>query len=264
MPNTPRSTNPDDYQAVPRAIAAMAKSFAAGDATRPHSHTRDQLLHAVTGVMRVTTAEGAWIVPPDRALYMPGGIEHAVSMKGRVEMRTLYIDPGAAPGLPQQPVVLEVPDLLRALILELLEEPVLYDETARGGRLAALILDEIASARTLALAIPMPKDRRLKRLCERLIAEPARDETLERLAEGTGASARTLSRLFTRETGLTFSQWRQRVRFTNALEALVRGEPVGAVARASGYASASAFTAAFKKALGQTPGSLSGRATPPG
>jgi AraC-like DNA-binding protein/mannose-6-phosphate isomerase-like protein (cupin superfamily) len=255
----PRSTDPKDFQAVPRAVAAMAKSFAAGDSTGMHAHERDQFLYAVQGVTRVTTADAAWILPPDRALYVPGGVEHDTAMKGRVEMRTLYILPGAAPDLPKALVAMEVSPLLRSLILALLEEPLLYDENGRGGLLAKLILEEISRARVLALDVPMPTDARLKRLCQRLIADPARDETLDRLAEGTGASARTLSRLFQRETGLTFTGWRQRIRFANAMEALVRGEPVALVAHVSGYASASAFTAAFRKALGVTPGSLAER-----
>lgn len=259
MSEAVRSTDPADYQRLPRAVAAMAKSFGPGDTTGLHAHERDQLLYAVEGVTRVTTAEAAWILPPDRALYIPAGTEHSVAMKGRVEMRTLYIRPGAASNLPQEPVAMEVSALLRALILALLDEPLLYDEAGRGGMIARLILEEISRARVLALDVPMPADARLKRLCERLIAEPGREETLDRLAEGTGASARTLSRLFQRETGLTFTAWRQRVRFASAMEALVRGEPVGLVAQASGYASASAFTAAFRKALGVTPGQLGSR-----
>lgn len=253
---TSRSIDPADYQAVPRPVAAMAKSFASGETVPPHTHARDQFLYAVEGVTRVATSGAAWIVPPDRALYVPAATEHTVAMRGRVEMRTLYIRPGAAPGLPEAPVVMEVSGLLRALILALLEEPVLYDEAGRGGLLAGLILDEIARARSLALVIPMPRDARLRRLCAALLDDPARDDTLEGWAEVAGASARTLSRLFLAETGLTFARWRQRARFTNAMEALVRGERVAQVAHANGYASASAFTAAFRKVLGVTPGSL--------
>jgi AraC-like DNA-binding protein len=212
----------------------------------------------VQGVTRVATRDASWIVPPDRALYLPGGTEHAVAMKGQVEMRTLYIQPGAAPGLPEEVVAMEVPVLLRALILALLDEPLLYDEAGRGGMLAGLILDEIARARPLALVIPMPRDPRLARLCEKLIAAPACGDTLDRLAEDTGASSRTLARLFASETGMSFTRWRQRVRFTNAMEALVQGQPVSVVAHDNGYASASAFTAAFRKALGVTPGRLAG------
>ncbi len=251
-----RSTDPADYQSVPRAVAAMGKSFAPGSTTGSHIHERDQLHYSVQGVVRVTTADAAWILPPDRALYIPAGTEHNAAMRGRVEMRTLYIRTGAAPGLPKAPVAMEVSALLRSLILALLAEPVLYDEKGRGGRLAALILDEIARADPVALVIPMPRDPRLVRLCDRLLAEPGCGETLDRLAQEAGASPRTLSRLFSREVGLPFTQWRQRVRFHNAMEAIVRGEPVGSVARANGYASASAFTAAFRKAMGVTPGSL--------
>ena len=256
---TTRSTDPKDYQAVPRAVVAMAKSFVKGDSTGAHSHRRDQFLYAVEGITYVSTRHAAWILPPDRALYVPAGLEHSVSRKGRVEMRTLFIEPEAAAGLPAEAVAMEVSDLLRSLILALLEEPVLYDEEGRGALLARLILDEIARTQPSGLAIPMPRDSRLKRLCERLMREPALDLTLDRLSDDAGASARTLSRLFQRETGLSFTQWRQRVRFASAMEALVRGEPVGRVARASGYASASAFTAAFRRALGVTPGRLSGR-----
>ncbi len=252
----PRSTDPSDYQAVPRDVAAMAKSFVTGDTVAPHAHARHQVLYAIEGVMRVATAREAWIVPPDRALFVPAGLEHGVALRGNVEMRTLFIRPGAHPDLPEAPVVLDISSLLRALILALLDEPILYEEEGRGGFLAALILDELARARQLQLVIPMPSDDRLKRLCKELLENPSRGETLDQWAETSGASARTLSRLFTQEVGLTFTQWRQRVRFHNAMEAIVRGEPVGQVAHANGYESASAFTAAFRKAFGVTPARL--------
>lgn len=251
-----RSTNPQDYQDIPREITAMAKSFNAGDAIPPHSHPRDQVLYAIQGVMRVATGSEAWIVPPDRALYVPHGVEHGVAMKGHVEMRTLYIQPGVAPGLPQDPAVLVISGLLRSLVLALLDEPLLYDEEGRGGWLARLILDELSRAQQLELVIPMPHDERLKRLCKALLDDPSRSETLDGWAQEAGASPRTLSRLFAREVGLSFSQWRQRVRFHNAMEAIVRGEPVGAVSLANGYDSPSAFSAAFKKAMGISPSRL--------
>lgn len=253
-----RSIDPDDYQALPCAVAAMAKTFPDGSATRSHAHRRDQLIYAVSGVMRVRTDREAWIVPPDRAVYIPGGTEHAVAMRGQVEMRSLYIQRHAVPGLPTAATVLEVSDLLRALVLALLDEPVVYDPEARGGKLADLILDEIPRAKPLSLVIPMPRDKRLIRLCDALLADPRREETLEGWSHEVGASPRTLSRLFQDEIGLTFTVWRQRVRFHNALEALVRGEPVGIVARANGYASSSAFAAAFRKSLGVTPSGVGG------
>jgi len=251
-----RSTDADDYQSVPRPLAAMSKSFKDGFEIQPHHHARDQLVYAVTGVMRVRTATEAWIVPPDRAVYLPARTVHSISIHGQVEMRTLYIARGAHDELPAAPTVLEVSGLLRELVLALIDEPVIYDEQGRGGAVALLILSEIAKARRLSLVIPMPRDPRLLRVCNALLADPASRLTLDSWVDTAGASSRTLARLFEAELGLSFAAWRQRVRFHNALEAIVAGEPISRVAERNGYRSASAFSAAFRKAMGQPPSSL--------
>ena len=251
-----RSDDPHDYQSVPRPLAAMAKSFADGFEVPPHAHQRDQFLYAVDGIMRVRTRDEAWIVPPDRAVYIPAYTIHAISIRGNLEMRTLYLATRAADDLPVAPTVFEVSDLLRNLILALIEEPVLYDEAGRGGALATLILSEITSARRLALGVPMPRDTRLERLCAALLADPSSRLTLERWSETAGASARTLARLFETEIGMSFGAWRRRVRLHNAIEEIVAGEPVARVAARSGYRSASAFSAAFRRSMGVAPSAL--------
>lgn len=254
-----RSTDPLDYQHLDQAVAAMAKSFPTGFQIPPHHHERDQLLYAVSGTMRIRTSGDAWIVPPDRAVYIPAGIEHSVSMRAPVEMRTLYIAaPGSIP-MPGAPVVIAVTPLLKALVLALLDEPLLHSVDSRAGRIAGLILDEIAGAAPLAMSLPMPTDRRLRRLCEALIENPSLPATLDQWADNVGASRRTLSRLFQSECGLTFTAWRQRVRFHAALEALSRGASVGEAARRQGYASVSAFTAAFRQTFGMSPREIAGR-----
>lgn len=260
-PMPKRSTDPNDYQDLPRPLAGMAKSFADGHEIASHHHRRDQLLYALSGVMRIRTEREAWIVPPDRAVYIPARTSHSVSMRGAVEMRTLYIEPGSAPELPTAPVAIQVTGLLRALIMALIDEPLLYDEEGRGGAIAGLIHSEIAHADRLSLVVPMPADARLRRICLALLADPADTRTLDRWAELAGASPRTLVRLFREEVGLSFAAWRQRVRFHNALEALVKGEPLVRVAARHGYRSPSAFSAAFRKAMGIAPSFLRERRT---
>lgn len=248
-----RSTDARDYQRVARPFAAMAKSFSDGFEIAPHDHARDQLIYAVSGLMRVRTAHEAWIVPSDLAVYVPARATHAISMRGAVEMRTLYIARRAAPDLPAQPTVIAVSPLLRELILALLDEPLLYDPRGRAGAIVALIASEIARARRLPLVIPMPRDPRLRRVCAGLLADPADRRTLEGWSQIAGASARTLTRLFESELQLTFTAWRQRVRFHNALEAITRNVAIERVARQNGYRSPSAFAAAFKAVMGHPP-----------
>ena len=253
---TNRSSDPLDYQTVPRVVAAMAKPFPHGFHIARHRHDRDQLLWSVSGTMRVRTQTETWIVPPDRAVYLPARTEHAIDIRGEVGMRTLYIVPSADPGLPDRPVVLEVSDLLRALVLALVGEPVLYDEAGRGGAIAALAFSEIARARRLPFMLPMPRDPRVMRVCDALLDNPALDRTLDEWASHAGASARTLARLFERELGMGFAVWRQRVRLHSATEALATGQPVAVVAARNGYRSASAFTEAFRKTMGVAPSSV--------
>ena len=255
MPPRPRtrSTDPRDYQRVARPFAAMAKSFTDGFEIAPHLHARDQLIYAVSGLMRVRTEHEAWIVPPDRAVYVPARTTHSIDMRGAVAMRTLYIARTAAADLPSAPTVLAVSDLLRELILALIDEPVLYDRAGRGGAIVGLILSEIVRAPRLPLVIPMPKDARLRRLCAALLDDPSDRRTLAGWSEIAGASARTLDRLFERELGLTFTAWRQRVRFHNALEAIAQHQPIERIAADNGYRSPSAFSAAFKGLMGHAP-----------
>jgi AraC-like DNA-binding protein/quercetin dioxygenase-like cupin family protein len=251
-----RSTNAEDYQSVPRPLAAMSKTFDNGHVIPPHHHPRDQFVYAVSGVMRVRTRTEAWIVPPDRAVYLPAQTEHSVSMRGLVTMCTLYIAPKPKHNLPTVPTVLEVSHLLRELVLALIDEPVIYDEQGRGGAVAFLIFGEIAKARRLPLVIPMPRDPRLLRVCNALLADPASRLTLDGWVDTAGASVRTLARLFEEELGLSFIAWRQRVRFHSALEAIIAGESISHVAEQSGYRSPSAFSAAFRHVMGQVPSSL--------
>jgi AraC-like DNA-binding protein/quercetin dioxygenase-like cupin family protein len=250
-----RSTNPDDYQSVPRAVAVMAKEFPSGFEIAAHSHARAQLLYAVSGVMRVRTDAEAWIVPPDRAVFLPAGTRHAIGIRGDLDMRTLYIADRSA-GLPARASVLEVSDLLRALILAMIEEPVLYDEQRRGGLIARLILIELAAAPRLKLMVPMPADARLRRVCHAVLAAPESPANVEEWAALAGVSSRTLARLFENQLGMGFAAWRQRARFHNAVEALAAGRPISEVARVNGYRSASAFAAAFRKVMGASPSDL--------
>ena len=84
-------------------------------------------------------------------------------------------------------------------------------------------------------------------------SEPGRADTLERWSESTGASSRTLARLFARDLGVRFTDWRCQARLATALAGLAQGRDIASVARDAGYRSPSAFTAMFRKTLGAPP-----------
>lgn len=254
MTATGRSTDPNDYQDVPRPVAAMPKEFADGHWIKPHRHRRAQVVHAVGGTMRLSTQGATWVVPPRRAVWVPGGIEHEIRMQGAVSMRTLYIEPAAAPFMPaDRCVVIEVSALLRELILAMGEEPVDYPLGGRADAMVAVILEELRRSTELPFRIPLPSDRRLLAICRAMLEDLSADDTLEAWAEKIDASGRTLARLFHRETGLSFGAWRRQARLAEALARLARGASVAEVSSALGYGSPSAFTAMFGRVLGTVP-----------
>lgn len=234
-------------------MAGMAKDFADGFVIEPHCHPRAQLTWAARGVMTVTAVRGTWVVPPNRALWIPAGTEHAIRMSGPVAMRAIYIDRIVAKAVTEECKVILVSPLLRALMLELVAAPLDYDEAGRFGHVAALFLDEIRALDAQPLHIPLPQDKRLRRVCEALLRDPGRRDTLDQWSLTAGASSRTLARLFERETGMRFVDWRHQVRLADALVRLAQGQDVAVIARAVGYEGASAFTAMFRHTLGKTP-----------
>jgi AraC-like DNA-binding protein/mannose-6-phosphate isomerase-like protein (cupin superfamily) len=248
-----RSTKGEDYQHVPRPIAVLVDEYVPGYLDPRHRHERAQLIYGCAGVALVTAGHTSFVVPPQRAVWVPAGVEHEVYMRGHVSCRTLYITPDAHPHLPTTCRVIEVSDLLRELILEAVNLPIEYDLDGRDGRLMALILDEIVAMKTTPLHAPMPRDGRLLRICTTIMRDPAQGDHLDQWAHAAGMGRRTFTRTFRRETGVSFASWRQTVRLMEALSRLAMGESVTGVAFEVGYGSSSAFTAMFRRTFGVAP-----------
>lgn len=254
----------EEIDDVPRPVVAYAYDYPPGTVIDRHAHPKVQLVHAIAGVMTVETDAGIWVVPPGRALWMPAGQDHAIRADGVLSMRSLYIAPDAASGLASDCRVVDVPPLVRELILASLAVPRLYDPDGADGRLIAVLLDRIADLPPAGLHLPLPHDNRLRPIVDAVADDPGDRRPLGDWAVRCGASERTLARLFLRETGMTFAAWRRRAALQRALAWLAEGRPVTAIAIDLGYDSTSAFIAMFKRALGTTPGLyLAGTETAP-
>jgi AraC-like DNA-binding protein len=244
---------PEDVDQVttmpPFAWEPFAADYPRGELIEPHSHDLAQIVFAKRGVMRVHTTAGVWVVPPDRALWMPAGVTHWIHCRTAAAMRTIYLAQEAGASLGGCALVLSASPLLREIILRLVE----------GGHgdavpLLAVLVGELATVLVAPLHLPEPKDPRLQRVCAALVADPGATTGLAAHARAAGASPRTLMRLFPADTGLSFRAWQRQLRLLVALERLAEGQPVTAIALDLGYASPSAFIATFKAATGVTPG----------
>jgi AraC-like DNA-binding protein len=243
-------------------IRSHAFNCPAGMKIDAHSHTWHQLVYASRGAMSVNTAEGSWIVPSKRAVWMPAGVEHAIEMIGAVWVRTLYLRRDVSDSLPHHCHVIEVTPLFRELILHTLEVGMLDHNLAPHRRLIGVIADQLNAVAAVPLKLPLPTDPRALRIAEALRNDPSNNITLDDLSRTAGASKRTIERLFVTETEMTFGKWRQQMRLMHALRLLALGESVTTAALEVGYDSTSAFIAAFKSVLGTTPGQYYGNPQP--
>ena len=98
----------------------MARDLPDGFLTPWHKRRRLHLIHGVTGRITVSTEEGQWLVPPHRAMWIPGETIH--------QMRTLYVEPEARENLLRLCQMMMVTALLRDLTKEALAMPNNADE----------------------------------------------------------------------------------------------------------------------------------------
>jgi AraC-like DNA-binding protein len=240
------------------------RSLVHGERIDWHRHDLNQLCYPLRGALQVSTPTGRWLVPPHRAVWVPAGVPHAHRANGPTEMRSLVFAEPVNPLRLDQPTVLTVDALLREVIAALSEGRDDAGLPARGSsptldrrqrrNLERVALDRLCGAEELPLDLPQPVDDRLRTVARILLEDPADARTAAELGACAGASERTLSRLFRAETGMTFPQWRARLRLQHALALLAAGEPVTAVAMACGFSSPSAFIETFRSTLGATPG----------
>lgn len=238
---------------MPGLVRSLSLRYEAGSVLAPHSHGWSQLVFASEGVMSVSTHSGVWVVPTDRAVWVPREVEHSIEMTGRVYMRTLYLHPDICSELPGGCCVLQVSPLLRELIPYTCDQGVLDGDEPKQTHLLEFLLDQLKTLPSMPLSLPMPRDARALKVAEFVQNDPADTSTLTRLCSIVGASRRTIERIFVKETGLTFGQWRQQVRLLQALKLIAGGYAINTVALEVGYQSASAFITMFRHAMGATP-----------
>jgi AraC-like DNA-binding protein len=248
-----RNTAVELYDTIARPVIAVGNDYPDGHVIPPHRHRRGQLLYGASGAVMVSTSQGTWVVPPQRGMWIPGGIEHQVLMLGAVNTLSVYHEPADAAGMPERCQVVGISSFMRSLMAEALDLPVDYDPDSRAGALMSLLLHEMRRLPVLPLALPMPAHPQFAKQCRRFLERPTPHESIDAWSTALGMSRRAFTRQFRRETGLSFVSWRQQACLFAALPRLVAGEPVTSIAIDLGYENPASFTTMFKRILGASP-----------
>lgn len=248
-----RNVRIEQVDRLPWPLIALGNDYPDGHLIPPHHHRRGQLLVGATGAVIVATSQGTWLTPPQQGIWIPPGVIHDVRMLGAVRTHSLYLEPDQADGMPPRCQVVGISPFMRSLIAEAIELPVAYAPESRGGALMALIRHEMERLPVLPLSLPFPGHEALARRCRDFLRRPTPHETIDAWSGALGMSRRAFTRLFRRETGVSFVMWRQQACLMAALPRLIAGEAVTDVAIDLGYDNPAAFTTMFKRALGSSP-----------
>lgn len=244
--NTPKMPNTDQPDLV-----GFALTYPSGTKIEFHRHDAHQLIHAISGAMRVSALDQLWILPVGRALWIPAGIEHAIQCEGEVRMRSAYLS-RAYPSLPTDPRVISVSALAREVLVRLAEG----DENELRHILGELLIHEVNIGSIDPFCLPLPSDNRVARIAEELRSNPGSKTTIPEWAKELGFSERNLIRRIREETGMSFRELRRQTRVMVAIEKLVEGQSVTNVALDVGFETPSAFISAFRLVTGKTPRQL--------
>lgn len=233
-------------------VRSSVSDLKPGQKIAEHRHDWHQLIHASSGVLMVGTDSGSWVVPSRWAVWVPAGTPHRIRAAAPAAFRTIYIMPGCADGMPEACAAITVSPLMRELVLRVCEIGMLDGRDAVEAATAILLIDELKSAPVPPFHLPEPASDATRRVVERLFRTDG--EGIAEIAREVGMSPRTLERRFLAETGMSIGRWRRRGAMLTAIERLAAGMSVKQAAGAAGYATPSAFVAAFRAEFGETPG----------
>lgn len=232
-------------------FSPVVYSYQRGHVIGPHSHPFPQLLYASSGVISAETPHGTWIVPPQRAVWLPTECRHRVRMLTDVEVTSMYLS--RVTELDDLECgILEVCPLMRELLLSALKMDADANLTNRENIILQLLQEELRRAKRGVSPIPMPQDPRLMELCSKILLDPSLDYSLSHLALEVGASPRTIARLFDSELGMSYRRWREQVQVAYAIAQLAEGRPAKVVASDLGY-TASAFSVMMRRTALKSP-----------
>ncbi|MEM5447835.1 helix-turn-helix domain-containing protein [Paraburkholderia guartelaensis] len=241
------------HRKLERPIVAASYQYDAAHKGSWLSHDQGRFVFTESGVLRVTTPSGMWTLGPQRGLWIALRVRHELIATTAVSLHSVSFEPQASPWPESACHAMRVSPLLRELVAALVEDRERGPE-CRYALITPLLLSEMRNAReALGGGLPLPLDRRLRQICDFLLAAPANGDSLATWGERVGASERTLARRFKDETGLTFGHWRQQLRIVEAVSRLAQGVRVAEIAAELGYANSSAFISMFRKTMGEPP-----------
>ncbi|MNO96774.1 HTH-type transcriptional repressor of iron proteins A [compost metagenome] len=241
------------FDQLPAPVYFRHDEFGADTHSAPHRHAWGQLNYTAHGVMHLDVAGERFLSPPHYAVWVPPDTEHGCYNPQAIVYRSMYLERSLCAALPTQPCSLMISEILKAILGDFARRGLKVAQDGRDQRLVQVLIDQLHQAPTQSCYLPFAQTEGLRQVLDALGNAPGDNRPLADWAAQVHVSERTLARQFMRELGLSFGEWRMRLRFLRAIEALEAGLPIQAIAFDLGYSSASAFIAMFQRQAQCTP-----------
>nr|WP_312120413.1 helix-turn-helix transcriptional regulator [Brevundimonas diminuta] len=240
----------------PAPVSFRTEAYGAGTVFPKIRQPWGELNYALSGVLEIIVEGKRILSPPTYGVWIPPMVEHEARNANPMIYVTVYMDAQLCGDLPKEVGTIELTPLLKAVLADFASREITVPTTPQDKRLAQVLIDQIHSAPQFDSYLPMPQDPVLGPIALALQADSGSREQLSDWAALAGVTERTLSRRWQSSTGVSFNEWRQRLRAIDAIALLEQGELVQNVARQVGYNDASAFIAMFRRVTGIAPTSL--------
>lgn len=244
---------------LPDPITVKVVQLAGGVCFPVEQHAWGQFVYPRAGVIELTVKSNRYAAPPDFGVWLPPGTEHVARADSETSYFVLDIDADLCTRLPRRASVLSVGAIAKAIFLDLQKRQVRKPQSPEDVRLMEVLIDQLSASAPVDSFLPMSSDAALRKVLEALCKNPGDSRTLVEWARYVHSTERTLARRCTRDLGMTFLEWRQRLRLSRAFAMLADGLAVQLVAQKLGYGTTSAFIAMFQKTIGTTPNAFRAR-----
>lgn len=242
-----------DFSELPAPVYFRYADFDAHRFASAHRHPWGTLEYSAHGVLHMEVAGRRFMSPPQYAVWVPPQTEHSFYSDQPISYRAVCLAPAICRDLPRQGCTLAISEIIKAILQDFAGRDVKIPEHAADARLAQVLVDQLQQAPVHEGFLPYASSASLLGILEALQAAPGDNRTLAQWADGIHVSERTLARQFLKELGMSFGQWRQRLRFVASIEALDSTRSIQEIAFDMGYSTASAFIAMFQRQAGCTP-----------
>lgn len=249
----PLSVKIQDLEGVPGSVYFRYDEFGTGSHAAPHSHAWGHLNYAAHGMLQIDAEGQRLLSPPQYAIWIPPQVVHSCYVPHAVVYRSVYLAPELCADLPAELCTLKIRPIIKSILADFTERQVHVPEDAADLRLAQVLVDQLARSPVERCYLPFAHNPALAGVLTALMEDPGDRRSLADWAAQVHTTERTLARHCQRELGMSLGDWRQRLRFLRAIDALEAGRPVQEIAFDLGYGTASAFIAMFQRQAGSTP-----------